>query len=354
MAQGLSATTGARARTRGVVLGKFLPPHRGHQFLIDFARHHCDHLTVLVCTLPNDPIPGELRYQWMREMFPQRSVSVVHVSEALPQTPEEHPEFWAIWRRVIHQYAPGGVDYFFASEDYGHRTAQEIGGGCVFVAVDQPRGAVPISATQVRSNPMEWWEFLPEPVRPYYLRRVCIFGPESTGKSTLARDLAGHFGTLHAQEYARSHLDPKGGKCEWEDIPRIAQGQAALEDALARQARKVLFCDTDALTTCLWSDLLFGRVPTEVQKLAEERTYDLYLLCDVDVPWVDDNQRFFSEQATRERIFARFKEALDGRSRPYVRLRGSWDERFATACEAVSKLLSKSAGGPSRAQREHS
>lgn len=266
-------------------------------------------------------------------------VTLVHVAEDLPQTPADHPDFWAIWRRVIERACPGGVDFFFASEDYGHETARVIGGGCRYVEVDRARSLVPVSGSAVRADPMTHWDLLPEPVRPYFLKRVCIFGPESTGKSTLARDLARAFDTVHAHEYARPLLDPHGGRCFPDDIPLIARGQAATEDALAHQANRVLFCDTDVLTTTIWSDVLFGDCPAWVRDLAERRTYDLYLVTDVDVPWVDDAQRFFGQPAVRRAMFERFVAALERRRRPYRVLRGTWAERFDAARSAVKALL---------------
>src|SRR5205814_5917310 len=98
---------------------------------------------------------------------------------------------------------------------------------------------VPISGTLIRQDPIKHWEDLPEVVRPYFVKRVCVFGPESTGKSTLARDLARHFQTVYASEYARPLLDPQGGQCRPLDIPLIVRGQVATEDALARQANRV-------------------------------------------------------------------------------------------------------------------
>lgn len=272
-------------------------------------------------------------------MFPHPNVRLVHVTADLPQAPEEHPHFWPIWRRVILDACPEGLDFFFASEDYGRRTAEVIGGGCRYVEVDRPRELVPVSARLIRSDPMTWWDFLPEPVRPYYLKRVCIVGPESTGKSTLARDLARHFHTRHAWEYARPLLDPQGGQCFEDDIPRIVRGQLATEDALARQANRVLFCDTDALTTTIWAEVLFDHCPPWVRDVADERRYDLYLLLDVDVRWTDDGQRFFSDPAVRQAKFERFHRALHCRGLPYVILRGGWDVRFRDACAAVSSLI---------------
>ena len=322
---------------RGVCLGKFLPPHRGHQYLVDFARHHCEHLTVLVCTLTREPIPGELRFAWMREMFPQSNVRVVHVADdSLPQVPEEHADFWRIWRDVVREHA-GEVEAFYASEPYGGPMAEVL--DCEFVPVDIARELVPVSGTDLRRDAVEHWHMLPDVVRPWFARKVCLFGPESTGKSTLARDLARAIGTCYVHEYARPLLDPKGGKCEPADLPKIALGQAAAEDAMLPRCNRVLVTDTDCLTTAIWSDVLFGRVAPVVTELAETRAADLYLLCDVDVPWVDDEQRFFRDQPVRQAMFDRFRNALETRGRRYVTIRGSWDERLEQARRAVSVLL---------------
>lgn len=318
---------------RGLVLGKFLPPHRGHQVLVDFGRASCERLTVLVCSRAEDPIPGALRHAWMREMFPD--ADVVHITEVLPQEPKDHPDFWAIWRRVCLEAAGGPVDVVFASEPYGHRLAAEL--GATFAPVDLARAQVPVSGTAVRADPMGQWAQIPEVVRPYFVRRVCLFGPESTGKSTLARDLARHYGTVFVAEYARGLLDPKQGVCEPADIPAIALGQRAAEDALARHADRLLFCDTDALTTTIWSEVLFGGCPDWIRQEARERRYDLTLLLDVDVPWVDDAQRYLPH--ARREFFERCRAALEAHARPFRVVRGGWAERWEQATRAVDALL---------------
>src|SRR5687768_14796348 len=218
-------TPHSRAPTTGMLLGKFLPPHLGHQYLVDFARHYVDELIVLVCTLAREPIPGGLRFRWMREMFPQANVRLVHVTDDLPQEPADHPQFWDVWRGVVRRYIPegSGPDYVFASESYGYKLAEVL--GATFIPVDPSRQLVPVSGTAIRTDPMANWKYLPAAVRPYFVRRVCLFGPESTGKTTLAARLAEHFDTVWVSEHARPLLDPKAGVCEESDIPRIARGQ---------------------------------------------------------------------------------------------------------------------------------
>lgn len=327
--------TGHARRGGGMILGKFLPPHRGHQWLIDFASAYCEHLTVLVCTLDREPIPGQLRYQWVQEMCP--NVRCVHVTEDLPQEPQEHPDFWDIWRQTIRNSVGHPIDYVFASEDYGWKLAEVL--GTEYVPVDHARQIVPISGSEIRSKPMKNWNYLPEAVRPYFLKRVCLFGPESTGKSTLASELAQHFQTKYVWEYARPLLDFQGGQATPTDIERIARGQIASETAIARHANRVLFCDTDLLTTTIWSEVLFGTSPDWIREEAGNRRYDLYLLLDIDVPWVDDQQRFFAEPEERRTFFDRCRSTLDKHKIDYITLSGSWDERRAAAYRAVEQLL---------------
>lgn len=275
----------------------------------------------------------------MRELFPDQDV--VHVTEVLPQEPAEDPRFWDIWRAVCRRACPEPVDVVFASEDYGWRLAEVL--GARYVPVDHARALVPISGTRIRTDPLGHWDHLPEPTRAYFVRRVCLFGPESTGKSTLATALARRYRTVHVHEYARGLLDFKDGRCDPDDIPLIVRGQIAAEEALARQARRVLFCDTDPLTTTVWSHWLFGSCPSWARAEAARRHYHLTLLLDIDAPWVDDRQRFLGERAQRRAFFDRCRLALEQQQRPYVILRGSWDARFRGACAAVDALLAAAA-----------
>jgi NadR type nicotinamide-nucleotide adenylyltransferase len=325
--------------TTGMLLGKFLPPHKGHVYLGEFAGRYVDQLTIVVCTLAREPIPGELRFRWMRELFPFDNV--VHLTDDLPQDPSEHRDFWALWRTSLQRVLPGRPDYVFASEDYGRMLAEVLGG--TFIPVDRKRAVVPVSGTAIRSDPMRFWDYVPRPVRPYFVRRVCVFGPESTGKTTLARRLADHFNTVMVPEYARALIEAQQGRLQPADMERIARGQVASEEALAREARRVLICDTDVLTTRIWSEILYGTCSDWVCCQANQRHYDLYLLLDVDVPWVADMARYLPEN--RQGFFARCRAELEARNRPYVLLQGVWDARFARACAAVERLLGSVADG---------
>jgi NadR type nicotinamide-nucleotide adenylyltransferase len=319
----------------GLVLGKFLPPHLGHQYLLDFARSYVQRLTVLVCSLEREPIPGALRRRWVQEMCP--GADVLHVPDENQSEPHEHPDFWPIWIDTIRRRLPTGPDVVFTSEAYGDELARRLGGR--HIPVDRARQLVPVSGSQVRQRPLANWRFLPPCVRPYFVKRVAVVGPESTGKTTLCSYLAAHYGTVWASEYARGYLDHKAAPCNAADIPLIARGHAASEDALARQADRVLFCDTDLITTTIYSELYFGACPEWVRRTADERRYGLYLVTDVDVPWVADPQRDLPHR--REELRDRFLRELTSRGRPYVLVRGPWQPRIAVACHAVDALLAE-------------
>lgn len=316
-------------RTRGLVLGKFMPPHLGHLHLIEFAKSYVDELTVVVGTLAREPIPGELRYAWMKELAPW--ANVVHLTDDNPQDPSEHPEFWEIWRASLERVVPGPIDSVFASEAYGAKLAEVL--GAEFVPVDPTRTGVAISGTAVRQDPFENWAHLPRCVRPWFVKRVCVFGPESTGKSTLTRELASLFQTVMVPEYARTLLESSPGPIDQAVIERIAKGQIASEEALARSANRFLFCDTDVLTTAIWSDVLLGRCPTWIAEEAARRRYDLTLLTDVDIPWVADPVRYRPDDRTS--FFERCENALREAGRAYVRIQGSREQRLTAARRAI-------------------
>ncbi len=326
----------------GLVFGKFMPLHEGHLHLLRFAASSCQRLTVLVCSLPEEPIPGAIRYEWVKAALP--AANVIHVSDILPQEPMEHPKFWSIWRETVHQYTDHEeIDAFFASEEYGWRMAQEL--GCEFVPVNRERTLVPTSGTAIRTNPVRAWEMLSPQAKSYYVQRVRIVGPESTGKSTLTKQLAAHFQTAYADEYARRLLDEYvahgvrvPGEVRFEDLSMIARGQRATEEAMAERAERVLFCDTDLWTTVYWSKFYHGRCSGWIAEAAAKQSYALTLLLSPDVPWVADAQRPMPELQQRQAMFAWWKAHLEARHEPFVVLSGSWDERWQSAVTAVEAM----------------
>jgi NadR type nicotinamide-nucleotide adenylyltransferase len=173
-------------------------------------------------------------------------------------------------------------------------------------------------------------------------KRVVVFGPESTGKTTLAQRLAEYFGEPWAMEFVREYWESRGGVITVASLDSIARGQMANEDAAEAKARRVTLGDTDLLTCVLWDDVLFpGTCPAWVRAEAEARARrtDLFLLCVTDVPWEPDPQRCFPDEAGRERTMGLWRAALTERALPFVEIRGDWAERERAAIAAVEELL---------------
>ena len=291
-----------------------------------------DELIVVVASLPGEPLTGDLRHAWVRELAPYADVR--HHTEENPSYPHEHPDFWELWQASLRRLVPEPLDLVFTSEDYGEELARRL--GARHVPVDPGRERFAVSGTAVRDDPYGHWQFLPPCVRRHYCLRVAIVGPESTGKTTLARQLAEHFETLWVPEYARGFLDWRNARrensaiCLVEDIPLIALGQRASEEALAGQANRLLFCDSDLTTTRIWSRHFFGQAPE-----LPEQDYALTLLCDVDVPWVPDPQR--DQPHRREEFLALFQAEYASR-RPAL-IRGDFEQRLQQAVRRVGELL---------------
>jgi len=180
--------------------------------------------------------------------------------------------------------------------------------------------------------------------KPINIVKVVLFGPESTGKTTLSKQLSKHYNTVWAPEYAREYLQKKWNNerktCELNDILPIAIGQMKLENKLAKKADKVLICDTDLLETKVYSKEFYGGFVDEIlDKAAKQNKYDLYLLTYIDTPWKPDDLR--DRPQLRLQMFSAFEKSLKEHRRPYILLKGDKENRFKKATEAIDEILEK-------------
>ena len=174
------------------------------------------------------------------------------------------------------------------------------------------------------------------------LKKVVIIGPESTGKSTLCKQLADHFHTQWVPEYAREYLLKNGPRYTYEDLLAIAKGQLALEDAYTQmqhtKASPYLFIYTDMYLMKVWSEFVYGKCHDFILQQIASRKYDLYLLCKTDLPWVKDELREYPELETREKLYEKYKNILKKQTTPWVEIKGDYDGRLQTAIEVVKSL----------------
>ena len=317
-----------------VVVGKFLPPHAGHHFLIDRAIAESARVTVIVCEKPTDPIPGAVRSEWLREEHPNATVIVI--DDRYDATDSR------VWAENTLRWLGGPPDAVFTSEDYGDAYAGHL--GSTHVKVDQARAAVPCSGTAIRADPYSNWQFLRPPARAWYAKRVCVLGAESTGTTTLAGALAGALGTPWVPEYGREYSAAKLARNEtsWasDEFVHIAAEQTRREDAAARIANRVLVCDTNAFATALWHRRYLGTEEPRVRAVAAAGRCDLYLLTGDEIPFVQDG--FRDGEAIRHAMHGWFAEELANQHVPWRLLRGNREARLRTAMEAVGELFAQS------------
>lgn len=182
------------------------------------------------------------------------------------------------------------------------------------------------------------------------LKKIAIIGPESTGKSTLCDQLAKHFKAQWCPEYAREYLLKHGKKYSYDDLLLIAKGQIELEEkyeTLVKRAKpnttgqQVLFIDTDMYVMKVWCEFVFNKCHRFILDQIVKRKYDLYLLCNIDLPWVKDELREYPDPETRKKIYSIYKDIVINQPVPWVDIAGIHEERLEKAIHAVDHLLKK-------------
>ena len=181
------------------------------------------------------------------------------------------------------------------------------------------------------------------------MKKIVVIGPESTGKSFLCEQLAAHYNTVWVKEYAREYLLKHGTNYSFENLLDIAKGQIAGEEAVTRNwnaanhkpqttNHQPLFIDTDMYVMKVWCEFVFGKCPHWILNRIAERKYDLYLLCNTDLPWVKDELREYPDLETREKLFRHYKDIMVNQNVPWVNISGGYEERLLKAIKAVDAI----------------
>lgn len=321
----------------GLIIGKFYPFHNGHKYLIETGLKNCQTLTVIICQTDRYKIPVEIRAGWIKESFPSVDVRILHHEAALDSNSTDVSEIWA---KLTVKYLGFIPDVVFSSETYGAPYAGFMGSKHMLVDLD--RKYIPISASMIRSDIRKYWDFLPEVTRKYFTKRIVVIGAESTGTTTLARELAAHYHTPWVPEYGRLYYEGKMTSDKlnsWStsEFVHIAISQNHLEDALAGQSNGLLICDTDAFATSLWHERYVGKKSKEVDSVINTTKPTLYLLTDIDIPFVQDGTR--DGENIRTWMHNEFVKKLQTTKRNFVIISGSREKRLSDAISAVDQAL---------------
>jgi len=187
------------------------------------------------------------------------------------------------------------------------------------------------------------------------MKKIVVIGPESTGKSTLCRQLADHYKTLWVPEYAREYLLQHGTQYHYDDLLTIARGQVALEDRYAQQllsraasggtdalkADPPLFIDTDMYVMKVWCEFVFNNCHTWILQQIAQRTYDYYLLCNIDLPWTKDELREYPDIESRRQLYQMYRDLLIQQSTPWSIISGREEQRLHSAITVVNTLYGR-------------
>lgn len=354
----------------GAILATALPPSIGHEALVRFGAEymsHLDgHLVVIMGVLPGEPGKRADHFEALRDCF--RGWNNVHFSLQFsndPQGPKDDNDdaFWAHWVQVIMGHIGKTPDYLFSSEEYGFRMAQAL--DCQHIPFDPGRWiANGVKATEIRNDVTGLFHHMVKPLRDELRMRVTIFGPESTGKTTLTKALGKHFNSPVSPEWARSYLEmlPDGRVNQERDrMLTIVRGQAAQEAVTMHVAEELgspfaLF-DTDLLTTMGFEQRRrprYGRNGlvsfehdererwwSEIEGLYEPA--DLYLVTNDGIPFTADPLRYGGDK--RETDLAYWIGHLNARSLPYYQLpKGDAQETLGWAIQELMRVMDERCG----------
>ncbi len=311
---------------RGLTLGKFAPFHRGHQMLVETALAEVDELVVMVYATDVTDVPLQVRAGWIKALYP--SVRIIEAWDG-PDGYGDTPEIRSEQESYILKKLDGlRITHFYSSEFYGDHVSRAL--GAVDRRVDEARQAVPISGTALRGDYFAGRDYIAPRVYADLITKVCFMGAPSTGKTSLAEALAKRHNTVWMPEYGAEYwLEHQvERRITLEQFEEIAPEHNHREDAMALESRKYLFCDTNPITTYLFAKDYHGSAGPVLTRLAQEaeKRYDLFFLCDTDIPYADTWDR--SGDQKRKWFQDQIVGDLAERHIPFFNVSGTLDERM--------------------------
>ncbi len=338
----------------GMFGGAFDPPHLGHVHMMLHAAAMCGELNIVLSySEKRDRIPVRCRYRWLLALTKHLpNVKVLLLPDECG-TKEEYDteDYWENGALCVRAMIGKPVDAVFCGSDYkGTERWEKLYPEAEIVYTD--RSEIPVSSTQVHEDPFRYWEYLPDIVRPYYVKTVLLVGGESTGKSTLTENLARCFNTVFVPEAGRDFCAEAGGE-DWmtaEDLQKCVLYQKTAVWEAQKKANKILFVDTDALTTKFYIQFLIGENKEDEDgrnrktlALADAvdavNSFDLILFLEPDVPYIDDGTRSETIRSDREIYSRKLKSLFDESGYRYHCLTGDYEERFAAAEAYVRAMM---------------
>lgn len=366
----------------GVVIGKFMPFHIGHEILIKFAKSQVKTLYVLVDNVPNELLTSQQRAEIIQDKFPD--VLVDYFPNKMPQEPGDCDDFWEIWNNQIkmrvgvryqkylhnlkkeldkhfhmdydtfmEKTSSIEIDALIAAMDYGDTLAKNL--NAKFIPIDIEREIVNISATKIRNDPHKYNAFLSDKSKASFTKKFAFIGAECTFKSSIAKELRtmlhstnnGNIPTVYVPEFAQSHLKFNNGVFKKEDVEHIIISQNNLINVASEYSGGYLLCDSDALTTKVYSEFAFDgeySLSQEMENIVRNQHFHTTFLFkpDENTPFkLDEHRKVFDIETYDNRIdiYEKMKYYLDKLNRNYVVVEGTYEERFNIVSIYIKKSM---------------
>lgn len=339
----------------GLTIMKAMPFHKGHEFLIAFGSKMLDELHVLVSGKENDIIPLEVRFNWvvkyskqLKMMYNTKVYVYIHIDASPdPINVDEHgtvldKPFQDYWVSEFKSIVPK-ANVFVSSDRYGQTMAELM--NIDWLPVDPDREIFPFSATMIRNDINKNFHLLSDIAMPYFVKTVTVIGPESTGKSTMAKKLAEKFNGAYLLEYGRTISEMKKNDLTEDDFLNIVHGQKHLVNyAIKYSNKRLIVSDTDAFTTGLFAEMYdYHDIAAYCKTVATDQRFMLYLLLAPTVDWINDGTRIAGTQEVRDAFYEHLLGFLKDNNMNYIIIdEPDFALRMSKAYASVEDMLNQS------------
>lgn len=338
--------------TVGFLTGKFAPLHTGHIYFISKAATMVDKLYVVLSydgkKFQDDPrLSLKNRLLWLKTTFKDLPhIKIVYVDET---NCSPYPDGWHEWSMLVKRAIPhriGDITKIFSSEPEYTEGFNKYWPEAEHVIVDAERKEVNISATEIRANPFKFWSYMPSIVRQHYVKKVCIIGTESCGKTTLTKYLAKIYQTSWVEEYGRKFCEQDmcmdESLLQYDDYALIAARRYEDELQATKTANKILFADTNAFITNFYCRLYEGSFHPMVDEYEALEKYDLTLVLASDVEWVADGLRINKERSKTDDLLAKMLSMSRSENLgKLMHISGTYSERLEKAIKIIDEEFFK-------------
>lgn len=324
---------------KAFLFGKFLPFHKGHEAMINFALTKCDFVTILICCSDKENIPAKTRKEWIEKTFnKEENINVKicnYIESEFPNTSETSQSVSKIWSKKFKELFPD-YDLVITSEEYGNYVASFM--GIKHIAFDISRTLFPISASAFQKDIFTNWNFIPNSVKPYFVIKVVVLGTESTGKSTLVESLAEHFNCNSVKETGRDLIE-NSNSFIFENLHLVATEHANRINNAILGKSPLIIIDTDIHITKSYAKFIFDKTLEVDTKIYNSNKAELYLYLNNDVNYVQDGTRL--SEINRNLLDISHRKILKQHKIDIIEITGDWNQRYEKALTIIEKKIRK-------------